>query len=200
MLPYSLWCGLQKHLRKYIQEKKNKKKTPKASNGKAGKSNDRCLRSQTTRELESSDSRCTASKRAHLREHLPFFMHLFNFWTIEFVYVRGSEEAKLKPQTWVDEILVFVFGTVSVVTLVKSLAQSNEAAVCTAGSIQTGKKGVNTSNANISLASLHLLQWFCYLVTLRCQLVQKISRANKALINNQLFSAISNWEEAQLNA
>lgn len=106
-----------------IKEKKKKKRiTPKASNGKVGKSNDRCLRSQTAREFESSDGRCMASKRAHLREHLPFFMHLFNFWTIVFVYARGSEEAKPKPQTQRGEVLVFVFGTINRVALVKSLA------------------------------------------------------------------------------
>ena len=60
-------------------------------------------------------------KRAHLREHLPFFMHLFNFWTTVFLYVKGSEEAKPKPQIQWGEVLVFVFGTVNVVALVKSL-------------------------------------------------------------------------------
>lgn len=69
--------------------------------------------------VQTADAR--QGKRAHLREHLPFFMHLFNFWTIIFMYARGCEKAKPKPQTQGGEVSVFVFGTVSVVALMKSL-------------------------------------------------------------------------------
>lgn len=59
-------------------------------------------------------------RRSHLREHLPFFMHLLNFWTIIFLYVRACEEEKPKPGTQEGEVLCFLFGTSSLVALLKS--------------------------------------------------------------------------------
>lgn len=58
-------------------------------------------------------------RRSHLREHLPFFMHLLNFWTI-FLYMRGCKEEKPKPETQGGEVLGFLFGTSSLVALMKS--------------------------------------------------------------------------------
>lgn len=50
-----------------------KNRTPKTSNGKVGKSNDRCLRSRTAREFESSDSRCTARQKESSERTLAIF-------------------------------------------------------------------------------------------------------------------------------
>lgn len=68
--------------------------------------------------VQAADAR--QGRRSHLREHLPFFMHLLNFWMIIFLYVRGCEKEKPKPETQGGEVLDFLFGTSSLVALMKS--------------------------------------------------------------------------------
>lgn len=114
--------------------------------------------------VQTADAR--QGKRAHLREHLPFFMHLFNFWTIIFLYARGCEEAKPKPPSQGGEVFFFFFIWDYQRSCPREILSVIKWSSCLHCWIyQTGKKGVNTSNANISLASLHLLQWFHYLAT-----------------------------------
>lgn len=94
-----LWAEIT--FEKHLCKKKNL--TPKNSNGKVGKSNDRCLRSWTAREFESSDSRCTARQKESSERTLAIFHAPVKFLNDNISICEGMWEGKTKarnPRGW----------------------------------------------------------------------------------------------------